>query len=691
MATVQGTISGDTGVMGIEVDFPTASPLWNKEIQRAEGDGSGGPVAGTPVIIDTIPAEQETYRDVGAIEPLDSSKTYIYRYRLTRVGAADGTWSDWSKEMKPTLLSGAARAAPAGEQVQPQVSGDVEVDQTVPEMQADFNIRDPQQRLTALEFVTKTGAGPFGTSWASGWDRTTGTIGSDTSLERGENVGLQNAHIAGVKLRYQWEDQQGNTRSDFFALFGDLNEQANVYNFSVAVSSAGNVLTTGSRDDDGVTTYITVSTSGSAPADPDGAGNEDVSTTDAAWSDLDTTVDANPGDTVIAKARAEDSNGNLGPVETYRIGTVANPDLAQKLRADIGSPTGQTASTVTFSLDAVNGPSTVGPVEVQLESRNVDDSDGWTVEQSWVGSLPHSESVTKFDSQIKELRLLVRDTGANNARGLTDRTVIPPRLGNFGKFKEGSGDLSTSILHGSGFPVQRHNEEAKGRNEDGSVSFSQTYDTAPVSIVQPSDGSRIFSSSDSGSDQRLRMKTSGLDTAGFDDLIAEIITGVSTTSINDGFSSSQNASAPEDNDVSLTSESDRAFSNLEDANGTATDYTVFFDVDTNSMTLGESVTVHIDVNDGATSTNWSEVASNTYPANATISDAKLTFNTSLGTDYDIRARITYSGTTSGATITMHGEDNTEPGVQYERDDGSTTVSMTPNTGDKVLWRTKDVS
>lgn len=91
---------------GIVVEFPTTSPHWNKQVQRAEDDGSGSPVGGTETILETIPGSRTRYADDGAQARFIAGTSYIYRYRFVRVGASDGDWSDWTDPKEPDDLSG---------------------------------------------------------------------------------------------------------------------------------------------------------------------------------------------------------------------------------------------------------------------------------------------------------------------------------------------------------------------------------------------------------------------------------------------------------------------------------------------------------------------------------------------------------------------------------------------------------
>lgn len=115
------------------------------------------------------------------------------------------------------------------------------------------------------------------------------------------------------------------------------------------------------------------------------------------------------------------------------------------------------------------------------------------------------------------------------------------------------------------------------------------------------------------------------------------------TSVTDGFSGSQNAAAPENSDVSITTLGGTAFSNLEDANTEPTTYTVFFDVDTMSLLSGETITVHLDHNSSSGGTSWTNVASRQYVDGENLSDESLSADLALGADFDLRLRVTGEG------------------------------------------------
>lgn len=141
------------------------------------------------------------------------------------------------------------------------------------------------------------------------------------------------------------------------------------------------------------------------------------------------------------------------------------------------------------------------------------------------------------------------------------------------------------------------------------------------------------------------------------------------TAITDGFSTTQNASAPENGDVTLNTDGEDAYSNLEDANSTTTTYYAYFDVDGTTMASGNRVTVSLYTNDGATSTTWTLRASRAYLDSDNLTDEVLsTGPVAMGADYDLRLEITYDSApgVNVATVTAHGEDNSVPGVQYDK-------------------------
>lgn len=237
-----------------------------------------------------------------------------------------------------------------------------------------------------------------------------------------------------------------------------------------------------------------------------------------------------------------------------------------------------------------------------------------------------------------------------------------------------------------GHSVFRHAEVGRRRDTD-TIAFSTTYDSAPEITFIPQKA-RSFLTGFSDSDQRMDMVAENKSVSGFD-LRAKVIVSSSTTPIDDGFGEDRgDGTAP---GRTLTVDGDVTYANLEDANGSSTTYTVTYDVDTTLMDSDVLVTVHMEVNDGPDSTTWTEVATQAYDAGSTWSDEQLSSQEALGTDYDIRLRITYGPTvpSNTATITAHAEGGSPPGVEYDRVDSATEKSMTKNTDDRVAYLARE--
>lgn len=150
-----------------------------------------------------------------------------------------------------------------------------------------------------------------------------------------------------------------------------------------------------------------------------------------------------------------------------------------------------------------------------------------------------------------------------------------------------------------------------------------------------------------------------------------------TVSVVDGFSSIQNAAAPENGDVVLSTDGAEAFSNLEDANASLATYKVYFDVDTTGVTLGgDPLIVKFYHNQSAGGTNWVFLGQKEYPTADTtfdLTDEVFSFSAKLGADYDIRVLIDATGVGGSWSVTLHGEDHATPGVQYDRQDSAEFV------------------
>ena len=137
----------------------------------------------------------------------------------------------------------------------------------------------------------------------------------------------------------------------------------------------------------------------------------------------------------------------------------------------------------------------------------------------------------------------------------------------------------------------------------------------------------------------------------------------------DGLSATQNAGAPENGDVAITADNAVAYSNLEGANTTPTTYYAWYDIDATGMGGSNLCTVTLYTNDGAGSTTWTERDSRTHDNLDNLTDQVLdTGAVAMGVDFDLRIQLTYASAPGGstATLTVHGEDNSQPGVEFRR-------------------------
>lgn len=151
------------------------------------------------------------------------------------------------------------------------------------------------------------------------------------------------------------------------------------------------------------------------------------------------------------------------------------------------------------------------------------------------------------------------------------------------------------------------------------------------------------------------------------------------TVINDGFSITQNAAAPENGNVILSTDLAEAFSNLENANGRTTSFKIHFTVDTLLMAVGNILELVIFTNDGPISTTWTERVRRPYNQGLSSFIDAIVLTLALQANWDFRAQLQYVNPPGLdlATIMMHGEDNANPGVVF-------TVPTLKTIGDRYV-------
>lgn len=150
------------------------------------------------------------------------------------------------------------------------------------------------------------------------------------------------------------------------------------------------------------------------------------------------------------------------------------------------------------------------------------------------------------------------------------------------------------------------------------------------------------------------------------------VAAATVTATTDGFSAARNTAAPENGDVNLEADAAQAFSNLEDANTTPTTYRVYYDAtNLSNMDSANSVTVSLWYSDASTGGTFTKTQERTHlQADGDTTDSPLsTGSVALGADFDLLMQIDYANApliTERATIVAHGEDNAQPGVEFDK-------------------------
>ena len=138
-----------------------------------------------------------------------------------------------------------------------------------------------------------------------------------------------------------------------------------------------------------------------------------------------------------------------------------------------------------------------------------------------------------------------------------------------------------------------------------------------------------------------------------------------TVLIHDGFAPSLNGS--EMGDVTIYTNGGAAYSNLEDANGVYTEYSVSFQIASLLPAEDEALLqVTIYRNNGPGSQYWTEVAEEIYTVDDVGYDLCLNFNATLRQNWDIKVVVTRLGTTTAAEVIFWSELNDPSGVVFLR-------------------------
>ncbi len=255
---------------------------------------------------------------------------------------------------------------------------------------------------------------------------------------------------------------------------------------------------------------------------------------------------------------------------------------------------------------------------------------------------------------------------------------------------------SVRVTDGSGnYLLNRHNESGLAEHAEA-VTFSADFESTPRITFVPQKAKVYSNSTDLGSTslgstegQFMDLAAEALTVSGFT-LRAVIATSQESSANTDGFSAVQNATAPENGDVTLSDDGDVVYSNLEDADvAAAAVYRATFQVSDSSKLAAGLFKVELGFNASSTSTGFTLGDSRSFDAVSNSTQEELSVNTALGVDYDLRLRLSYTNapaTSALVTVTAHGEDNAVPGVRWNKISTGIEESMTPSTGQAILWQ-----
>jgi hypothetical protein len=180
----------------------------------------------------------------------------------------------------------------------------------------DLTITDPTLSVTNVQFAEKTGAGSYG-SLATTWDRSTGTLGSDAVLTRGEDITLASKHAVSVRWVVTYDDEQGTSRTLEGAHSFDSDLIAEVTNVGVAFDANGNAVVSVSGDEDTAGIYVTVG-DGVDPPDPTIGGGGSDGFIVGREGVIETSVKITTGNDAHVKVGAVDAADVFGPIVSAR-------------------------------------------------------------------------------------------------------------------------------------------------------------------------------------------------------------------------------------------------------------------------------------------------------------------------------------------------------------------------------------
>lgn len=187
---------------GIAIALYPADGSLAMQIQRAP-DSGGSPDTGNAEVIDVVAPGTRTYVDL-------IGGTKHYRHRHISASGTTGDWTHWVSATAtniPAVLPNVPKLRDPSIAVQETIgSGSFSVT---------IDIEDPDRRINSeIAFQTRTGTGAYGGSWLTSWDTSTGTVGTDGTLQRIEAVSFGTNGRAALKFRVQWLDDAGEQQEE---------------------------------------------------------------------------------------------------------------------------------------------------------------------------------------------------------------------------------------------------------------------------------------------------------------------------------------------------------------------------------------------------------------------------------------------------------------------------------------------
>lgn len=229
----------------------------------------------------------------------------------------------------------------------------------------------------------------------------------------------------------------------------------------------------------------------------------------------------------------------------------------------------------------------------------------------------------------------------------------------------GASSVKFGPAAGQRFPVNRHVEQPLSLNGEAE-SFAIDYENIPEVGIFPTIWTLPGASSTS--DRKIECRAQSLTVSGFTSR-AVLSTGASTTAQSENPSADQNGTTSAT--VSCTADLSDAFWNLTNANATSTTYTCNYAI----TTMGSSSAlrrVYVYKNDGASSTNWTLVGSQTYDQGINALDDSISFEAAMGANFDIKIVFDNPGG-SGAV----GDELLVKTCTYNKVVSGTETSLTP--------------